>query len=47
MTEVALPTSVISTRIRLARNYADLPFPNRMNDVQASESIRRTMEAVG
>lgn len=42
-----LSSCVISTRVRLARNYADLPFPNRMNDVQASEAIRRTMDAVG
>lgn len=37
---------VISSRVRLARNYQDIPFPSMMNDVWAAESVRRTTDAV-
>ncbi len=37
---------VISSRVRLARNYQDIPFPPRMNDVWAAESVRRATDAV-
>jgi len=37
---------VISTRIRIARNLSDLPFPILMNDGQAEEITRRVAEAV-
>ena len=37
---------VISSRVRLARNYQDIPFPTMMNDVWAAESVRRTTDAV-
>ncbi len=31
---------VLSTRIRLARNYGNLPFPAKMNEAQAKEVIK-------
>ncbi len=37
---------VISSRVRLARNYQDIPFPTMMNDVWAAESVRRITDAV-
>ena len=37
---------VLSSRVRLARNYKDIPFPSMMNDVWAAETIRRTCDAV-
>ena len=37
---------VISSRVRLARNYQDIPFPTMMNDVWAAESVRRTTDAM-
>ena len=33
---------VISTRIRLARNLADKPFPGRLNQEDAEEIIEKT-----
>lgn len=32
-------TTVISTRIRLARNFASYPFPKKMNDAQAEDIV--------
>ena len=37
----------ISTRIRLARNYSDIPFPAMMNAAWANESIHRAASAIG
>ena len=37
---------VISCRVRLARNYQDIPFPTMMNDVWAAESVRRATDAM-
>lgn len=36
---------VLTSRVRLARNFKDIPFPSTMNDVYASEMIRRTTDA--
>lgn len=38
---------VISSRVRLARNYQDIPFPPMMSDTWAQESIRRAEESLG
>ena len=37
---------VVSTRIRLARNLCDVPFPNRMSDEQKNEVISRIAKAL-
>ena len=37
---------VVSTRIRLARNLSDIPFPNRMNEEQKRNVINRVAEAL-
>lgn len=37
---------VVSTRIRLARNLCDVPFPNRMSDEQKKEVILRIAKAL-
>jgi len=37
---------VLSSRVRLARNYQDIPFPTMMNDVWATESVRRATDAM-
>lgn len=37
---------ILSSRVRLARNFEDIPFPTMMNDVWAQESVRRTLDAV-
>lgn len=37
---------VVSTRIRLARNIAGIPFPSRMNDVQRSELNEKVKKAI-
>lgn len=37
---------VISSRVRLARNYQDIPFPTMMNDIWAAESLRRATDAM-
>ncbi|MBQ5930469.1 MAG: hypothetical protein IIX02_06735, partial [Clostridia bacterium] len=34
-----IETIVISTRIRLARNFASYPFPKRMDDAQAEDIV--------
>ena len=36
---------VISTRVRLARNLADMPFPNRMTPDQKAAVERRVRDA--
>ncbi len=36
---------VVSTRIRLARNFADYPFPNRLHDVRQAREIVRILAA--
>lgn len=46
MSERMADDVVLSSRVRLARNYKDIPFPSMMNDVWASETIRRTSDAV-
>ena len=38
---------VLSTRVRLARNIKDLPFPNKMNEEQANEVISKVEGALG
>lgn len=35
----AIQTTIISTRIRLARNFAAYPFPRKMNERQAKEIV--------
>ena len=35
----AIQTTIISTRIRLARNFAAYPFPRKMNETQAKEIV--------
>lgn len=37
---------VVSTRVRLARNFADLPFVHRMDDVQAEVCIDRVSDVI-
>jgi len=37
---------VVSTRIRLARNLSDIPFPNRMSDQQKKDVIGRVSSAL-
>ena len=46
MSERLADDVVLSSRVRLARNYKDIPFPSMMNDVWAAETIRRTSDAV-
>lgn len=46
MRNEAMDDVVLSSRVRLARNFEDIPFPTMMNDVWAQESVRRTAEAV-
>lgn len=36
---------VLTSRVRLARNYPDLPFPSRANIEQSKEVISRTLQA--
>jgi protein arginine kinase len=38
---------ILSTRIRLARNLADIPFTNRADNAQKAAVIRRVREALG
>ncbi len=38
---------VLSSRIRLARNLADIPFPSWGAKEQRSDALRRTLESVG
>ncbi len=37
----------MTSRVRLARNFKDIPFPPMMNEIWAGESVRRTQEALG
>lgn len=37
---------VLSSRVRLARNFSDLPFPSRMNEEAARMSVERTEQAL-
>lgn len=37
---------VVSSRVRLARNFSDIPFVHKMDDRQAEECIRRVTSAV-
>lgn len=37
---------VISSRVRLARNYADIPFRPKASEEQGEECIRRTLDAL-
>jgi protein arginine kinase len=43
------PTNTIaqSSRVRLARNYADVPFPSRMSREDCDRVIKRTQDALG
>ena len=40
-------TIALSSRVRLARNYADVPFPHRMSAEQAHGIVERTQRALG
>ncbi len=37
---------VVSSRVRLARNFSDIPFAHKLDDMQADECIRRVASAV-
>ena len=37
---------VVSSRVRLARNYEDLPFLCRMTAEQSEQCVRRTLDAL-
>ena len=37
---------VVSSRVRLARNYEDLPFFSRMTAEQSSQCVQRTLDAL-
>ena len=37
---------VLSSRVRLARNYDDLPFRNKINRAQSEECVQRTLNAL-
>ncbi len=37
---------VVSSRVRLARNYEDLPFRNKMSPAQSEECVQRTLDAL-
>ena len=37
---------ILSSRVRLARNFEDIPFPTMMNEIWAQESVRLTIDAV-
>lgn len=34
---------VISSRVRLARNFKDLPFPNKLSDLESANSVSRAI----
>ena len=41
-----IESTVVSTRVRLARNLADYPFPNRLqSEAQAKEIVRAVQGA--
>jgi len=37
---------VVSSRVRLARNFADIPFVHKLDDLQADECIRRVATTI-
>ena len=37
---------VISSRIRLARNFHDLPFPNKLSDLESATSVSKAIFAI-
>ena len=37
---------VVSSRVRLARNYEDLPFRNKMTPAQSEDCVQRTLDAL-
>lgn len=37
---------ILSSRVRLARNYADLPFRNKITRDQSEDCVQRTLEAL-
>ena len=37
---------VVSSRVRLARNFADIPFVHKQDDIQAEECVRRVASAI-
>lgn len=37
---------VVSCRVRLARNYQDIPFPQKMDENHAKETIRRALKSI-
>ena len=37
---------VVSSRVRLARNYEDLPFRNKITAAQSEECVQRTLDAL-
>lgn len=45
MSLVSYENVVVSTRIRLARNFADYPFPNKLTDVRQAREIIRLIAA--
>lgn len=47
MSKKAEQDVVLSSRVRLARNLSDFPFPNKMSDQQAGEIISRVRSAAG
>ena len=36
----------LSSRVRLARDFEDMPFPDRQNDIWAQEAVRRVFAAI-
>ena len=38
--------AVLSSRVRLARNFADIPFVHKQDDIQAEECVRRVASAI-
>lgn len=46
MSNIPSSAVVLSSRVRLARNFRDLPFPARMNDEAARISVDRTEKAL-
>ena len=37
---------VVSSRVRLARNYEDLPFRNKISREQSEDCVQRTLDAL-
>ena len=38
--------TILSSRVRLARNYADLPFAGRITPAQSEQCVQRTLDAL-